>query len=94
MRLSQIGYDTTIFAQNWFNNNEEMMEGVKTWLGSMAADFFDTSLQKLIPFMTRASVQAVTMLRSSLSMYLFFEYNTIFFSLLLFLTGHRRLLSE
>jgi hypothetical protein len=25
------------------------MEGVKTWLSSMAADFFDTGIQKLIP---------------------------------------------
>jgi transposase len=35
--------------KNWlesqrFNNNEELMEGVKT-----PADFFDTSIQKLIP---------------------------------------------
>jgi hypothetical protein len=25
------------------------MEGVKTWLSSQAADFFDTDIQKLIP---------------------------------------------
>jgi hypothetical protein len=25
------------------------MEGVKMWLSSMAADFFDTGIQKLIP---------------------------------------------
>jgi hypothetical protein len=25
------------------------MEGVKTWLSSMVADFFDTGIQKLIP---------------------------------------------
>jgi hypothetical protein len=25
------------------------MEGVKTWLSTMAADFFDTGIQKLIP---------------------------------------------
>jgi hypothetical protein len=25
------------------------MEGVKTWLNSKAADFFDTNIQKLIP---------------------------------------------
>jgi histone-lysine N-methyltransferase SETMAR len=31
-----------------FNNNE-LMEGVKTWLSSQAADFFDTGIQKLIP---------------------------------------------
>jgi histone-lysine N-methyltransferase SETMAR len=32
-----------------FNNNEEFMEGVKTWLSSKTADFFDTGIQKLIP---------------------------------------------
>jgi hypothetical protein len=31
-----------------FNNNEELMEGVKTWLSSQVTDFFDTSIQKLI----------------------------------------------
>jgi hypothetical protein len=33
----------------WFNSNEELMEGVKTWLGSQVVDIFDTSIQKLIP---------------------------------------------
>jgi hypothetical protein len=32
-----------------FNNNEELMEGVKTWLSSQTADFSDTGIQKLIP---------------------------------------------
>jgi hypothetical protein len=32
-----------------FSINEELMEGVKTWLSSMAADFFDTGIQKRIP---------------------------------------------
>jgi histone-lysine N-methyltransferase SETMAR len=32
-----------------FNNNEELMESVKMWLSSQAADFFDTGVQKLIP---------------------------------------------
>jgi hypothetical protein len=32
-----------------FDNNEELMEGVNTWLSSMAADSFDTGTQKLIP---------------------------------------------
>jgi hypothetical protein len=27
-----------------------LMEGVKTWLSSMAADLFDTGIQKLIPW--------------------------------------------
>jgi transposase len=33
--------------KNWlgsqcFSNNQELMEGVRTWLSSQAADFFDT----------------------------------------------------
>jgi hypothetical protein len=40
------------------------MEGVKTWLSSQAADFFDRGIQKLFPDTTSASIQAVTMLRS------------------------------
>jgi hypothetical protein len=45
---------TRTCLKNWlrsqrFNNNEELMEGVKTWLSSRAADFFDTGKQKLIP---------------------------------------------
>jgi hypothetical protein len=32
-----------------FNSNEELMEGVRTWLSSQAADFFDIGIQKLIP---------------------------------------------
>jgi hypothetical protein len=36
--------------KNWlrlqrFSSKEELMEGVKTWLSSQVADFFDTSLQ-------------------------------------------------
>jgi transposase len=31
-----------------FNNNEELMEGVKTRLSSQAADFTDTDIEKLI----------------------------------------------
>jgi hypothetical protein len=45
---------TRTYLKNWlrsqrFNNNEELMEGVKTWLSSRATDFFDTGKQKLIP---------------------------------------------
>jgi hypothetical protein len=27
----------------------ELMEGIKTWLSSQTADFFDTGIQKFIP---------------------------------------------
>jgi hypothetical protein len=74
---------------NWlgsqhFNNNEELMEGVKTWLSSQAADFFHTGIQNLFPDITSASIPVVITFRSSLSMYVFFVYNTFFFSLLAF----------
>jgi hypothetical protein len=41
------------YLKNWlgsqrFNNVEELMEGVKTWLSSQAADYSDTGIQKLI----------------------------------------------
>jgi hypothetical protein len=66
--LTLSNYHLFTCSKNWlrsqhFNNNEKLMEGVKTWL-------------------TSASVPAVTTLRSSLSMYVFFIYNkTFFFSL-------------
>jgi hypothetical protein len=42
------------YLKNWlrsqhFNKNEELMEGVKKWLSSQAADFFHKGIQKLIP---------------------------------------------
>jgi hypothetical protein len=42
------------YLMNWlgsqcFNNNEELMEGVKMWLSSQAADFFGTGIQELVP---------------------------------------------
>jgi transposase len=43
-----------LYQKNWlrsqrFSNNEELMEGVKTWLSSQTAGCFDTGIQKLIP---------------------------------------------
>jgi hypothetical protein len=45
---------TRTCLKNWlesqrFSNNEELMEVVKTWLSSQAADFFDTGVQMHIP---------------------------------------------
>jgi hypothetical protein len=42
------------YLKNWFrsqhfNNNEEFMEGVKTWLSLQVADCFDIGIQKLTP---------------------------------------------
>jgi hypothetical protein len=52
--LAPSNYHLFTYLKNWlgsqcFNNNKEQMEGVKTWLSSQAADFFDTGIQKLIP---------------------------------------------
>jgi hypothetical protein len=84
--------------KNWLGsqrfNNNELMEGVKTWLSSQVADFSDIGIQNLFPDTTNASIPAVTTLRSSLSVYVFFVYNKNFLSLLVLLTSHRSLLSE
>jgi hypothetical protein len=42
-------YRLFTYLKNWlrsqrFNNNEELMEGVKKWLSSQAADFSDTGI--------------------------------------------------
>ncbi|PNF38999.1 hypothetical protein B7P43_G05988 [Cryptotermes secundus] len=42
-------YHLLSYLKNWlglqiFNNGNELMEGVKTWLCSQEADFFDTSI--------------------------------------------------
>jgi hypothetical protein len=47
-------YHLFTYPKNWlgsqhFNNNEELMEGLKTWLSSQAANYFNTGIQKLIP---------------------------------------------
>jgi hypothetical protein len=75
-----------------FSNNEDLMEGVKMWLNSRVADFFDKGIRKLFPD-TGASIPAVTTLRSSLGMKISF-YIIIFPSLLVLLTAHLRLLPE
>jgi hypothetical protein len=75
--LTPSNYHLPIYLKNWvrsqyFNHNEELMEGVKMWLSSQAADFFDTGIQKVITQYHKCSILAVTMLRSSLNMYIFF----------------------
>jgi hypothetical protein len=47
--LASGDYHLFTYVKNWprsqrFNNNEELMEGVKTWLNSQAANFFDTGI--------------------------------------------------
>jgi hypothetical protein len=47
-------YHLFTYLKNWlrsqsFNINEELMEGVITWLSSQTEYFFDTGIQQLIP---------------------------------------------
>jgi histone-lysine N-methyltransferase SETMAR len=52
--IAQSDYHQFTYLKNWlpsqrFNNNEELMEDVKTWRSSQTADFTVTGIQKLIP---------------------------------------------
>jgi histone-lysine N-methyltransferase SETMAR len=52
--LAPSNYHLFIYLKNClgpqrFNNNEELMEGVKMWLSSQAINFFDTGIQNLFP---------------------------------------------
>jgi hypothetical protein len=54
LKLAPSDHNLYTQMKNWlrsqrFNNNEELMEGVKTWLSPLTAYFFDTGIQKLIP---------------------------------------------
>jgi transposase len=51
--LAPSNYHLFTYLKNWlrsqrFNNDGELMEGVKTWISSQTADLFDTGIQKLI----------------------------------------------
>jgi hypothetical protein len=51
--LAPSDYHLFTYLKNWlgyqrFGSSEELMEDVKTWLSSQAADFFDTGIQNLI----------------------------------------------
>jgi histone-lysine N-methyltransferase SETMAR len=47
--LAPSDYHLFTYLKNWFSNNEELMERIKTSLSSQATNFFDTGIQKLIP---------------------------------------------
>jgi hypothetical protein len=71
--LAPSDYYLFTHLNNWlgtqrFNNNEELMQGVKTWLNSQAADFYDTDMKNLFHD-TTVSFPVVTTLKSSLIMY-------------------------
>jgi hypothetical protein len=50
--LASSDYHLFAYLKNWLGSqrftNNELMEGVKTWLSSQVADFFDTGIQILI----------------------------------------------
>jgi hypothetical protein len=69
------------------------MVGVKTWLSSQAAGLFDTGIQKLIPQYDKCLNSGDDYIEKQLKYIHIFVYN-IFFSLLVLLTAHWRLLSK
>jgi hypothetical protein len=74
--LSPSDYQLFIYLKNWlgsqrFSNNEELTEGVKTWLRPQA-------YKNLFSDATNSSIPAGTTLRSSLIIYICFVYNTFF----------------
>jgi histone-lysine N-methyltransferase SETMAR len=85
--LAPSDYHLFTYLENWlrsqsFNNDEELLEGAKTRPSLQEANFLDTGRKKnFLPVKTHA---AVTTLRSSLSLYVFFCM-TIFLSLLVLL---------
>jgi transposase len=83
--LTPSDYHLFTYLKNWLGSqrfrNNELMKGIKTWLSSQAATSLTEACKKLFRD-TRASVQALNTLRSSLSMY--FLYITKFFSCCLF----------
>jgi hypothetical protein len=87
-------YHLVPYLKNWmesqcFSNNEELMESVKE-LGFAHRQQISLSQasKNLFLHMISASIPALTMLRSSLSMYIFCIYNQFFSSLLVLLTAH------
>jgi hypothetical protein len=69
------------------------MKGVKTWLRSQVANFFDTGIQKLITRYDKCLNSRSDYVEKWLKYACILVYNN-FFSLLALLTAHRRLISE
>jgi hypothetical protein len=97
--LAPSDYHLFTYLKNWlesqiFNNNEEMMEGVKTWLSSQAADLFDTGIPTLIPRYNKCLNFGGYYVVKQLKYVVYIHIYSIFFSLLVLLTAHRRLPSD
>jgi hypothetical protein len=71
-----------------------LMEGVRTRLSLQAADFFDTGIEKLIPWYDKCLNSGGHCVEKQLKYVLIFLYTIHFFSLLILLTAHQMLLSE
>jgi hypothetical protein len=63
------------------------MEGVKTWLSSQAADFFDTGIQKLIPLYDKYLSSGGDYVEKSLKYVRIFIYNNICFLIVCFVNS-------
>jgi hypothetical protein len=73
-------YLKNLMGSQRFNSSEEFMEGIKTWLRSQAADFFDAGIHKLNPRYDKYVQFLVNNRNPS--------------SLIVLLTARRRLISE
>jgi hypothetical protein len=91
--LAPTDYHLFTCLKNWLRsqcfNNNELMEGVKTWL-SLQVAFLCQDIQKPVPHKTSASIMTVPIPTPT---YVRIFVHNKFFSLLL-LAAHRRSLSE
>jgi transposase len=69
-----------------YNNNEELMEGVKVWLSSQAADFFDTGIHTHIPWYAKCLSPSDDYVEKLVKYVHIFVYNN-FFSRCLFVNS-------
>jgi hypothetical protein len=69
------------------------MEGVKTWLSSQVADFFDTSIKNLCPNMTSLN-SCSDYVENELKCVRIFLYIIHFFLIVFLLTAHQKLFSD
>jgi transposase len=97
--LTPSDYHLFTYLKNWlgsqhFNNNEELIEGVKTWLSSWVADFWHRHTKTFFPI--RQVFQFRRWLCCEVAwVCIYVSYIIqIFFSLLVLLTPHWKLLSE
>jgi hypothetical protein len=81
--LSPSHYHLFTYLKTWsgsqrFNNNEEFMEGVKTWLRSQAENFFDIGIKELIPRYDKFFNSGGDYVEKQLKYVRFFVYSNFF----------------